>query len=107
VSIGKGWKCCHCHKGADSIPRIGLGSQELGVPLHVEENLQARDLRTRLDRKQSVCRSWYWRIDLWRNLQARFYLQRDNENIGQVARGHQEKLMVADGGKDTLYVTST
>jgi hypothetical protein len=40
-------------------------------------------------------------------LQARFYLQRDNENIGQVARGHQEKQMVADGWKDTLYVEST
>ena len=32
---------------------------------------------------------------------------RRNENIGQVARGHQEKQMVADGGKDTLYVVST
>jgi hypothetical protein len=32
VSIGKGWNCCHCQKGADFIPRIGLGSQELGVP---------------------------------------------------------------------------
>jgi len=50
--------------------------------MYVEENLQARDLRTRLGRE-------------------------DNENIGQVARGHQEKQMVADGGKDTLYVVST
>jgi hypothetical protein len=45
--------------------------------------------------------------NLLSNLQARFYLQRDNENIGQVARGHQEKQMVADGWKDTLYVEST
>ncbi len=79
----------------------------LGEKMYVEENLQARDLRTRLDRKQSVCRSWYWPTDLCRNLQARFYIQRDNENIGQVARGHQEKQMVANGGKDTLYVVST
>jgi len=75
--------------------------------MYVEENLQARDLRTRLDRKEPVCRSWYWPTDLWRNLQARLYIQRDNENIGQVARGHQEKQMVANGGKDTLYVVST
>ncbi len=39
VSITKGWNCCHCHKGADSIPRIGLGSQELGVPLLVSSSL--------------------------------------------------------------------
>jgi hypothetical protein len=32
---------------------------------------------------------------------------RHNENIGQVARGHHEKQMVADGWKDTLYVVST
>ena len=40
VSIVKGW--VSCHKGADSILRIGLGSQELGVPLLVSSSLSVK-----------------------------------------------------------------
>ena len=72
---------------------------QLGENMYVEENLQARDLRTRLDQgvcctQPKICRPEATYSETMRT-------------SGQVARGHQEKLMVADGGKDTLYVTST
>jgi hypothetical protein len=37
VSIVKGW--VSCHKGADSILRIGLGSHEFNVPFLVHSSL--------------------------------------------------------------------